>query len=267
LFERLPARAAATLAPTAAPYEDAWLRDRARPAAWYAARARDREYFYCVDSLGRLFLEETNPKSIATSLKSPKFLDFFFARLRARDPDRRRSPGDTPAAPSPHPPPPLADYPFVSPCGSERNFVVAADTPLVAHDLHFADPAAPHPTHLVVAATIHIPLDRSRFLLSDEGRLYFDAPSDPHHHVAQLGPLLIASPLALSISAHLTILRDDLVPLPGDDQAAAAAIVPSTPRPPPPADPDAPVVATVSFSPTDTQQHPVRFYRRERFAT
>ncbi len=31
---------------------------------------------------GRLYLEDTQPKSIATSLKSGKFLDFFFRQVK-----------------------------------------------------------------------------------------------------------------------------------------------------------------------------------------
>ncbi len=59
---------------------------------------------------GRLFLEDMMPKNVATSLKSPKFLRFFFRQLRINDTGVH------------------VDYGYVSPCGSEMNFVKPADT-------------------------------------------------------------------------------------------------------------------------------------------
>jgi hypothetical protein len=81
--------------------------DFVKPIEWYDHHALDRQYFYNVDLQGRLFLEETMPKNIATSLKSAKFLDFFFKQLRPNPRDGL-----------------FADeYPFISPCGKEMNFV------------------------------------------------------------------------------------------------------------------------------------------------
>ena len=80
-------------------------------------------YFYHVDLQGRLFLEDVNPKNIATSLKSNKFLDFFFRRLK-------RLPGSSPAHVAP---PGFDDYGFISPCQGERNYVRPADQPIVFH--------------------------------------------------------------------------------------------------------------------------------------
>ena len=80
--------------------------------------------YFCAPSPplpGRVLVlpQDVNPKNIATSLKSPKFLDFFWRRLR----------------PAPVPPPSLdvGDYPYLSPCQGERNFVRAADKPVVFH--------------------------------------------------------------------------------------------------------------------------------------
>ena len=56
------------------------------------------------------------PKNIATSLKSASFLRFFWRQLRSNDLDLA---------------PWTADYPFISPCGAEMNFVTVADTPIV----------------------------------------------------------------------------------------------------------------------------------------
>ncbi|RLO11725.1 hypothetical protein DYB28_011672, partial [Aphanomyces astaci] len=75
---------------------------------------------------GQLFLEDTVPKNIATSLKSRKFLRFFFGQLR----------------PNPHHANTQSlfhDYPYISPCGSEMNYIKAADTPVVFTELKQPD--------------------------------------------------------------------------------------------------------------------------------
>jgi hypothetical protein len=59
-----------------------------KPKEFYELHAAKREYFYFIDLQGRLFLEDMVPKSIATSLKSPKFLRFFFSQVRANDTNR-----------------------------------------------------------------------------------------------------------------------------------------------------------------------------------
>jgi hypothetical protein len=82
-----------------------------------------------MDLQGRLFLEETLPKNIATSIKDTKFHDFFVRRIRpVRDTETMitfmRQEGI-----------PVEDYPFVSPCGRELNFIRPAATPIVFHSL------------------------------------------------------------------------------------------------------------------------------------
>lgn len=72
---------------------------------------------------GRLFLENTVPKNIATSLKSDKFLDFFFRQLGYNAPRRRT--GEVA----------FAEYPFLSPCGKEKNYIKCADVPIVFNTL------------------------------------------------------------------------------------------------------------------------------------
>jgi len=68
-----------------------------------------REYFYSLDSRGELFLEETFPKTIATSLKDHKFLKFFYGNIRANDTGLH------------------SEIPFVSLCGNERNYLKPPD--------------------------------------------------------------------------------------------------------------------------------------------
>lgn len=108
------------------------FRSIAKDAAFYTAQANDNEkqrcYFYNIDLQGRLFLEEAFPKNIATSIKDEKFLNFFFRRIQPVDEPLQRDvmlPRQIP----------IQDYPFVSRCGNELNFIRPAASPLVFHGL------------------------------------------------------------------------------------------------------------------------------------
>ena len=61
-----------------------------------------------------MFLEESRVKNIATSLKDNRFLSFFFKRLKLNRTGKYEQ-----------------EYPFVSPCGKEMNYVKPADIPIV----------------------------------------------------------------------------------------------------------------------------------------
>ena len=76
---------------------------------FYEKMAEKRMYFYVIDTRGRLYLEETQPKNIATCMKDGKFLDFFFKNLRLNS--TLFFPGIM----------------YVSLCGKELNFVTATD--------------------------------------------------------------------------------------------------------------------------------------------
>lgn len=76
-------------------YEEELQRGMIKPPSFYAEEGAKLRWFYWIDSNGRLYIEDVLPKNIATSLKSPKFLEFV-ARPAAA-PDRRRDPGARPA--------------------------------------------------------------------------------------------------------------------------------------------------------------------------
>ncbi|KAF9944501.1 hypothetical protein BGZ65_011963, partial [Modicella reniformis] len=76
-----------------------------------------RPYFYYIDLHGQVFLQDTTPKNFTSCYKDPKFLDFFISRIK---------PNSTALFP---------EYPWVSPCGKELNFVEVADTPIIFHGL------------------------------------------------------------------------------------------------------------------------------------
>lgn len=108
-------------------YIEKWQAATVKPNAFYEEHATDKpkKYFYSIDLQGRVFLEEVSPKNIATSLKNPKFLDFFFTNLKkCSDRDLSLLPAAV-----------RDDYPYVSHCGVERNFVRPADAVIVFHSL------------------------------------------------------------------------------------------------------------------------------------
>lgn len=139
-------------------------------------RSPQRAYYYFVDIHGRLFLEDTWPRTIATCLKDEKFLNFFFSNLVANSvesSDRSR-------------------YPFVSPCGKEVNFVSCADTPIVFNRLHQG--------LLCFGGSLSVEFSPQNLRVSKEGRLYHPSP------VGQMG--LVSTALLQEIMVHSTVDAD-----------------------------------------------------------
>jgi hypothetical protein len=131
-----------------------------KPQSFYDLHADStpiRCYFYNVDLQGRLFLEEVLPKNITSCIKDTKFLDFFFRRLqplRLRDIDLLHNRDIL-----------KSEYPYVSPCGTELNFVRPAATPIVFHSLQGDE--------LSYAGTMVQPFKEKHLAISEEtGRLY-----------------------------------------------------------------------------------------------
>ncbi|XP_017878588.1 UPF0598 protein CG30010 [Ceratina calcarata] len=75
---------------------------------------RVREYFYYIDHQGMLFLDDARMKNFTSCFKDKKFLAFFFKRLKKNNVGRYTE-----------------DFPYVSLCGPERNFVRCDDLPIV----------------------------------------------------------------------------------------------------------------------------------------
>ncbi|KAE9255772.1 hypothetical protein PF004_g407 [Phytophthora fragariae] len=96
---------------------------------FYELQGEKPRYFYYVDLQGRLFLEDTRPKNIATSLKSAKFLRFFFSQVRPNSLAQCKSEEERK----------FLEYSFRSPCGKEMNFIKCADRPFVFEDLRRDD--------------------------------------------------------------------------------------------------------------------------------
>ena len=143
-------------------YIGQWQASIVKPISFYERHGigKPKKYFYHIDLQGRVFLEETQSKTIVTSLKSPAFLDFFMANLKEctaqdlelLDPSVRE------------------DYPYVSHCGVERNFVRPADLPIVFHSL---EGDVPSTLQLCFAASLRQRFDPRCLAISPRtGHLY-----------------------------------------------------------------------------------------------
>jgi hypothetical protein len=84
-------------------------------------KADQREWFYYIDHKGFLFLEETEPKNYTSCLKDDNFLNFFFKNLRPNQTDK------------------LNDYPYLSPCWGEQNYVKCHSNPVVFREMDGED--------------------------------------------------------------------------------------------------------------------------------
>ena len=102
-----------------------------------------REYFYTVDRSGRL-------KHDGTELTDPKFLKFFFERLQRNETGKH------------------SEYPFVSPCAGELNFILPEDTPIIFQNLTDG--------RLFYAPDLSVSFEPDRLRFSSGGLLYHPSP-------------------------------------------------------------------------------------------
>lgn len=72
-----------------------------------------REYFYYIDHQGMLFLDDAKMKNFTSCFKEKKFLQFFFNQLRLNKTGCYK------------------EFPYISPCGREMNYVRCDDRPVV----------------------------------------------------------------------------------------------------------------------------------------
>ncbi|EEY63959.1 uncharacterized protein PITG_02470 [Phytophthora infestans T30-4] len=152
---------------------------------FYDRQAHERRYFYYIDLQGRLFLEDTRPKNIATSLKSTKFLRFFFSQVRPNGIVQCKIKEEEE----------FLEYPFRSPCGKEMNFIKCADRAFVHEDL---------PYDALLTGTLRISLST--------GRLYHDVQTKHIASGTPEGVALVRSQLAVELGKHIDVhnLPDDI---------------------------------------------------------
>lgn len=150
-----------------------------------AGKVRRRCYFYNIDLQGRLFLEETFPKNIATSIKDERFLDFFFRRVKPVDEKMQQFMEQRQI--------PVGDYPYVSLCGRELNYIRPAASPVVFHTLL-------DKKELVYGGNLRHEFDWRRLAVSSTtGRIYHSF-GDEGGEVVPVRYGLIRSQLAISLA-------------------------------------------------------------------
>eukprot|EP00542_Grammatophora_oceanica_P021189 CAMPEP_0194035890 /NCGR_PEP_ID=MMETSP0009_2-20130614/8306_1 /TAXON_ID=210454 /ORGANISM="Grammatophora oceanica, Strain CCMP 410" /LENGTH=185 /DNA_ID=CAMNT_0038677445 /DNA_START=131 /DNA_END=688 /DNA_ORIENTATION=- len=148
------------------------------------------------------------PKNIATSIKTEAFLDQLLRQMRRAEPKHYGSLEDNGDVLG-------EDYPFVSPCGLELNFVRPCDaTPVVFHTLA-KDPSGGR--YLVFGGTLLQPFEPTHLAVSPTtGRLYHrlvvsNGGSSARVALHKSGHEeygLIRSAVAVSLSDHIHVADD-----------------------------------------------------------
>ncbi|XP_021342994.1 UPF0598 protein CG30010-like isoform X2 [Mizuhopecten yessoensis] len=141
-----------------------------------------REYFYFIDHQGQLFLDDSKMKNFTSCFKEKDFLAFFFKRLRLNESSRYRE-----------------DFPFLSLCGRERNFIRCDDRPIVY--THIVDTPSPDDHNLLsyggAGSSLTVQFEPQRIcMLPNTGRVYHPAAS------ALGGIGLVKSSIAIEISQN-----------------------------------------------------------------
>uniref|UniRef100_K3WHX1 Uncharacterized protein n=1 Tax=Globisporangium ultimum (strain ATCC 200006 / CBS 805.95 / DAOM BR144) TaxID=431595 RepID=K3WHX1_GLOUD len=163
---------------------------------FYDLQGQHRRYFYYIDLQGRLFLENTRPKNIATSLKSAKFLKFFFSQIRPNVPPAASHESDDADL--------FLEYPYRSPCGKEMNFIKCADRPFVFEDL-YQDERTKQWVFAYGGGALKAPFDPTKLKISlTTGRLYHDLRTK---YDTDAGPpvALVKSQLAVELGKHIIV--------------------------------------------------------------
>lgn len=228
--------------PEKASYIDEWFSAIVKPESFYEghADANPRRYFYNVDLQGRLFLEETLPKNIATSIKDDRFLDFFFRMVRPVGPREQDIMVSCNISND--------EYPYVSPCGKELNFIRPAATPIVFHTLN------PGEKTLSYAGSKSQAFQVSDLALSEHtGRLYHRCDHmdkavrilQKDSATADIGSSHEQQQYALIRSAVVVSLSDRIVPLPDDFISREGSL------------------SGLAFSDNDVDFHPIPWLPRE----
>jgi hypothetical protein len=187
---------------TRAVYIDDWYEQIKKSKQFYDqfSNGHPRRYFYNIDLQGRLFLEETSPKNIATSIKDERFLDFFFSRIRRANQNEVEFLRENGAS---------DDYPFVSRCGAETNFIRPAATPIVFHSLVNDT--------LFYGGSLEVPFESDRLAISKQsGKFYyriFDGhPNEEGSASGGTNPMeygLICTSVGVVLSNKITMHEED----------------------------------------------------------
>ncbi|XP_055931283.1 UPF0598 protein CG30010-like isoform X1 [Argiope bruennichi] len=124
--------------------------------------SNSREYFYFVDHQGMLFLDDSKLKNFTSCFKEKRFLQFFFRRLKLNDTGKYQK-----------------EFPFLSPCGKENNFVRCDDLPIVftniLHTMNAND--TEYLSYCYTGDALKIKFEPDKLcMLPESGRVYHPGP-------------------------------------------------------------------------------------------
>ncbi|XP_063777192.1 UPF0598 protein C8orf82 homolog [Pseudophryne corroboree] len=122
---------------------------------------RVREYFYYIDHQGQLFLDDMKVKNFITCFKDKQFLVFFFKQVQRNKSGRYEE-----------------HFPYVSPCGRERNYIRCDDRPVVFTHLLGDEPSgAQQLSYCGGGDKLAVRFEPEKLvMLPENGRVYHPAP-------------------------------------------------------------------------------------------
>ena len=118
-----------------------------------------REYFYYIDHQGMLFLDDSRMKNFTSCFKEKQFLKFFFSRLKHNDTGRY-----------------YPNFPFLSPCGRERNFIRCDDLPIVFTNVLDSESSETKLAFNHADRFLTVPFKPEKICMTTSGRVYHPAP-------------------------------------------------------------------------------------------
>ncbi|OWR53085.1 hypothetical protein KGM_206554 [Danaus plexippus plexippus] len=128
-----------------------------------------------------LFLDDSKMKNFTSCFKEKKFLEFFFKRIRLNKSGRYEK-----------------EFPYISLCGRERNFIRCDDVPIVYTHIVNID-STDFLLYGYTGDSMKVQFQPEKvYMLPDTGRVYH--PADDKYG----GVGLIRSKLAIEISKHFT---------------------------------------------------------------
>ncbi|XP_045521320.1 UPF0598 protein CG30010 [Pieris brassicae] len=150
-----------------------------------------REYFYYIDHQGMLFLDDSKMKNFTSCFKEKKFLEFFFKQIRLNKTGRYQE-----------------EFPYVSLCGRERNYIRCDDVPIVfTHIINKESHKIQLLTYAYVGESLtHKLMPEKIYMSPNTGRVYH--PADEKYG----GVGLIRSKLAIELSKHFTFGNGECSP-------------------------------------------------------
>ncbi|KAL0894751.1 hypothetical protein ABMA27_013285 [Loxostege sticticalis] len=150
-----------------------------------------REYFYFIDHQGMLFLDDARMKNFTSCFKEKKFLEFFFKRIRLNKSGRYEN-----------------EFPYISLCGRERNFIRCDDVPIVYTHIITKEPSnEDFMTYGYAGEILKSPfLPNKIYMLPNTGRVYH--PADDKFG----GIGLVRSKLAIELSKHFEFRNGESQP-------------------------------------------------------